>query len=86
MTEWISVSDCLPEDMLPEDTDRRSIKVLVCSTHGNKYSVRTLTRQRWVMSYHPLVYHSWCWARDADNITHWMPLPVPPCISENKNN
>lgn len=73
MNEWISVKDRLPEDDLPKDTERMAIKVLVCSTHGNRYSVRTLSRQRWIMSYNPLEYHSWEWSKDARNITHLSP-------------
>ena len=78
MNNWISVKDRLPEDDLPKDTNRVSIKVLVYSANGNKYSVRTLSRQRWIMNYKPLKYHDWEWSRDAKNITHWMPLPEPP--------
>ena len=78
MNEWISVKDRLPEDDLPQDTERMAIKVLVCSTQGNKYSVRTLSRQRWVMSINPVKYHPWEWSKDARNITHWMYLPEPP--------
>lgn len=82
MTEWISVKDRLPEDDLPNDTNRLALKVLVCSTHGNKYSVRTLSRQRWVTAFNPVKYHPWEWSKDAKNITHWMPLPEPPKGSE----
>ena len=78
MNEWISVKDRLPEDDLPQDTERMAIKVLVCSTQGNKYSVRTLSRQRWIMSINPVKYHPWEWSKDARNITHWMYLPEPP--------
>lgn len=72
MNNWISVKDRLPEDDLPKDTNRVSIKVLVYSANGNKYSVRTLSRQRWIMNYKPLKYCDWEWSRDAKNITHWM--------------
>ena len=81
MSEWISVKDRLPEDDLPQDTDRLLIKVLVCSTSG-KYGVRTLSRQRWIMSWdyktNTGTYSNWTWSRDARNITHWLPLPQPP--------
>lgn len=73
---WISVDDRLPEDDLPEDSEKLQIKVLVSSSGRN--GVRTLTRQRWIMKFRPLEYSSWQWSRDAKNITHWMYLPVPP--------
>lgn len=78
---WISVKERLPEDDLPKNTDRLSIKVLVCSTSG-KYGVRTLSRQRWIMNFDSktdrVTYSPWNWSRGAKNITHWMPLPSPP--------
>ena len=78
MAEWISVKERLPEDDLPKDTKRLSIKVLVASSNGGKCGVRTLSRQRWVTNCYPLEYHKWEWSRDARCITHWMPLPEPP--------
>lgn len=77
---WISVKDRLPEDGLPKDSDRLMIKCLVVSKGKN--GIRTLCRQRWIMSgdlkTKKTHYTNWCWSKDAHNITHWMPLPEPP--------
>lgn len=78
MDEWISVKERLPEDDLPENTKRLSIKVLVASSNGGRNGVRTISRQRWVTNCYPLEYHKWEWSREAECITHWMPLPEPP--------
>ncbi len=75
---WISVEERLPEDDLPKNTKRLSIKVLVASSNGRRNGVRTISRQRWVTNCNPLEYHKWEWSRDAECITHWMPLPEPP--------
>lgn len=65
----------LPEDDLPPNSDRVSIKVLTVTKHGKRRFVRELTRQRreWRGVMRP-----WCWSRDAIGVTHWMPLPEPP--------
>ena len=77
---WISVDDRLPEDGLSKDSDRLMIKCLVVSKGKN--SVRTLCRQRYIMSFdlklNKIQYTDWFWSKDANNITHWQPLPEPP--------
>lgn len=81
---WISVKDKLPEDILPKDSDRLMIKCLVISK--GKKDVRTLCRQRRIMSFDPKVnkihYTDWFWSKYAHNITHWQPLPEPPKENE----
>ena len=77
---WISVEDRLPEDDLPKDSDRSMIKCLVAAKGKN--GIRTLCRQRYIMSFDPKVnkihYTDWFWSKGANNITHWQPLPEPP--------
>lgn len=77
---WISVKDRLPEDDLPKDSDRLMIKCLVAAKGKN--GIRTLCRQRYVMSFDPKVNKihctDWFWSKGANNITHWQPLPEPP--------
>jgi len=77
---WISVDDRLPEDGLSKDSDRLMIKCLVVSKGKN--SVKTLCRQRYIMSFdlklNKIQYTDWFWSKDANNITHWQPLPEPP--------
>lgn len=72
---WISVEERLPEDDLPLDTDRVSIKVLTVTKHGKRRFVRELTRQRWEWRG---VMQPWSWSKDARGVTHWMPMPEPP--------
>ena len=50
---WISVEDRLPEDDLPKDSDRSMIKCLVAAKGKN--GIRTLCRQRYIMSFDPKV-------------------------------
>ena len=82
--QWISVKDRLPEDDIPKGSDRLAIKVMV--SYGNrKNSVRTLTRWRWIESMNPIQYSNWIWSKDADCVTHWMPLPEPPKEAQHDN-
>ena len=69
---WIPVEKRLPEDDLPADSDRRSIKVLVCSAKDSKNSIKTMTRLRNKLPDGRMT--EWSWGRWRKNITHWMPL------------
>lgn len=69
---WIPVEKRLPEDDLPSDSDRRSIKVLVCSIKDGKNSIKTMTRLRNKLRDGTMT--EWSWGRWRKNITHWMPL------------
>lgn len=74
---WISVDDRLPEEDLPKDTERRSIRCLVAT---NKGSVKACVRQRYVLASTGEL-SPWCWSRDVfATPTHWMPLPEPPMM------
>ena len=72
---WISVAERLPEDDLPKDTERRTIRCLVAT---NKGSVKACVRQRYISPSNGKLT-PWCWSRDMfATPTHWMPLPEPP--------
>jgi hypothetical protein len=75
--EWIPVTERLPEDDLPKDTDRKQIRCLVATDKG---TVKPCVRQR----YQTKKNGQWClspWEWNKDMFakpTHWMPLPVSP--------
>ena len=72
--KWIPVTERLPEDDLPKDSKRKSIKVLVAyKTSKGVPIVRTQVRETdpWYNS------KGWDWTK-SEPITHWMPLPEPP--------
>ena len=80
--EWVSVEKGLPE--LP-DASWCSRSVIVCDKDGDvapllwaRAQVRGKTVERWK-------YH---WGRiyDGPEITHWMPLPVPPDLRPPEGN
>lgn len=75
---WIPVEKRLPEDDLPADSDRRSIKVLVCSTKDGKNSIKTMTRSRDKLRDGTMT--EWSWGRWRKNVTHWMPLMELPQV------
>lgn len=70
---WISVKDRLPEDDLPSDSKRRTIKVLVAIKSKNRWTIRS--QERWLQGYH----EQWGWRYSTGEVTHWIPLPKPPC-------
>lgn len=67
---WVKCSERLPEDLLPENTDRRSIKVLAAIVGKNGHCVRSQTRYYY--------RDRWVWKYSAGEVTHWMALPEPP--------
>lgn len=77
--EWVSVEDRLPEDDLPEGTNRLQIKVLVAIKAKNGYTVRTQNRIRQEQSWsNKEPFTAWYWKFSHGEDTHWMPLPSPP--------
>lgn len=71
---WFPVTERLPEDDLPDDSEVKLIKVLVFyKTSMGVPVVRTQIRQKGSR------YHrdEWSWAK-FEPITHWMPLPQAP--------
>jgi hypothetical protein len=77
--EWVSVEERLPEDDLPEGTNRLQIKVLVAIRAKNGYTVRTQNRIRQNQSWsNKEPFTAWYWKHSLGEVTHWMPLPAPP--------
>ena len=72
---WISVKERLPEDSLPDLSDkelvRKTVKVIVLMMDG-----RIMETCRRI--YHD---HLWYWnipSRMREQVTHWMPIPPRP--------
>ena len=77
--EWVSVEERMPEDDLPEGTNRLQIKVLVAIKAKNGYTVRTQNRIRQEQSWsNKEPFTAWYWKFSHGEVTHWMPLPSPP--------
>ena len=76
---WVSVEERMPEDDLPEGTNRLQIKVLVAIKAKNGYTVRTQNRIRQEQSWsNKEPFTAWYWKFSHGEVTHWMPLPSPP--------
>ena len=75
--EWISVKDRLPEDDLPQDTDRKQIRCLVATDKG---TVKPCVRQRYQKKIDgQWQLCEWEWNKDLfAKPTHWMLMPQPP--------
>ena len=73
---WISTAERMPEDDLPENSDRLEVKILTCRA-GFARSVRVRKRTRSITGV-------WRWADSALDPTHWMPLPEPPKVNKRK--
>lgn len=74
--EWISVKDRIPEDgvwVLCVDTSKRMV-VAKCERQTSYYSPHSFESPgEWIS------WDSWhCCGSEADDPTHWMPLPEPP--------
>ena len=65
---WIPVTDRLPEDDVVDRIVAYSKRVLVMNKFGFVYTSRM---ERWID------YNRVSWG-DAQDVTHWMPLPEPP--------
>lgn len=77
---WIPVTERLPEDDLPVDSQRQQLKVLVAiRNEKGKYTIRTQTRVRQKAYYHQPRSGRWYWGKHSyGDVTHWMPLPEVP--------
>ena len=79
LSPWVSVEERMPEDDLPEGTNRLQIKVLVAIKAKNGYTVRTQNRIRQEQSWsNKEPFTAWYWKFSQGEVTHWMPLPSPP--------
>ena len=79
LSPWVSVEERMPEDDLPEGTNRLQIKVLVAIKAKNGYTVRTQNRIRQEQSWsNKEPFTAWYWKFSHGEVTHWMPLPAPP--------
>lgn len=75
MSEWISVEDRLPEryrEVLiwpqPENNGRKLI--------GEYGLIKGQDSPVW---YYEIYTAGWGYEHEITNVTHWMPLPEPPC-------
>lgn len=69
---WIPVTERLPEDDTPQG--RKMVTVFVCSEARR---VQIASRVYWPEK------DEWRWSKMMNNyVTHWMPLPEPPEVSE----
>ena len=86
ISKWISVTERMPEDDLPEDSDVKAIKVFVAIKTKNGITIRTQLRHRRVLyDTRGEPFFDWEWRHSAGNVTHWMPLPEPPKEDNNAN-
>ena len=63
-SEWVSVNDRLPPPL-------EVVTITDGKEVGHGYLVKTAKYYGWMSPFCDL---------DEDNITHWMPLPKPPCL------
>ena len=78
-SEWISVEDRLPEDDLPKEHKKKTIKVIVAIKAKNGITIRTQERfLDYTYSNGGERKSYWHWRFSHGEVTHWMPLPEPP--------
>ena len=79
---WVNVEERMPESSIPEVSDqsrsRAQIKVMVMLKNGN---IMEATRRKGI---HGIWYFN-IPLRMRDQITHWMPIPPAPSISNDLN-
>ena len=77
--EWISVDERLPEDDLPKEHKKKTIKVIVAIKAKNGITIRTQERfLDYTYSNGGERKSYWHWRFSHGEVTHWMPLPEPP--------
>lgn len=72
---WIPVTERLPEDDLPKDSNRKQIKVLVAYKTNGRWVIRTQIREKGYWYRKP---EEWDWVKTSDPISYWKPLPELP--------
>lgn len=72
---WIPVTERMPEDDLPKDSKVKQIKVLT-SLKSDKGVITVRSQMRYKDTWCNEV--RWRWKYSGSEITHWMPLPMPP--------
>lgn len=72
---WIPVTESLPEDDLPKDSNRKQIKVLVAYKTNGRWVIRTQIREKGYWYWKP---EEWDWVKTSDPIYYWKPLPKLP--------
>jgi len=67
--EWINIVDCYPK-----------LKQTVLATDGHTIAVTTFNYNEHIDEFHWDFFSSGCGCCDdsMENVTHWMPLPLPP--------
>lgn len=86
--QWISVKDKMPEDTdikMCEETHMKFCSVLAYSKTRGVYIANRYITWATGISYIDTYEESkgyknnvWCWGNNAEDITHWMPLPDSP--------
>lgn len=81
--EWISCAERLPEDderVIEHKDFRLSLRSVL--VHDKERGVLIANRYKVVacgtVCLDELVTDGWVWSNNAQNVTHWMPLPLPP--------
>ena len=74
--QWIPVAECMPEDVLPDGSNRCLVMCIVATEKGTVKFCTRIRRYNYDGSHS---YTPWKWQKENQaKITHWMPMPKPP--------